>query len=1628
MAESQLNKFKEDNLRVLLALETKEFIQLQEEIMQLIEDLDAYDSDCNDLSSAKVNLMANLSSCDSNVLSKESQDAVIQDTNSSAPNDLLVLSLIEQMTDHVAHLDKENQTNQMVNESLTAELERYKERVAIFEQRLNSRSKIFNKQNDPNSIEKKIKISPIDYSKLNKIKEDFGKRFVNKKELSAEQAFLLKHSSFSETPVTSHTHVRIKAPSELPKVSLVNESLKKLKYQLANFDKVVKKRTTSDAITIGAWGFEHIKACFVTEIIPFLKVLNDTFNAFDKTLLDEITEVQTVFNKMEADVDQCSIDKNTFEVQIKQLSIDNDQLLKQILSQEIMHIAVNSLDILDVKKSWKNVFDIAVLKLNATIAPGMFKLDIEHVSHRLKNNRGAHEETKTTRSVGSSSKVKIVESKTSNSKEPKQSWVSTVSDVPSSSLNDYSTSQTPPETPLLIIPLGVKEADHDIEVAHMDNNPVVEFPIPEPSSKESSTHARLVVRGYRQEEGTNIKESFAPVVRLEAIHIFIAFASHINMVVYQMDVKIAFLNGILREEVYVSQPVGFVDPENPNHVYKLKKALCGLKQAPRAWYDLLSSFLLSQKSNKGIRILQMVEKSKLDEDPQGKAVDPTRYRGMIGTLMHLTASRPDLVFVVCMCARYQAKPTEKYLYAVKRIFRYLRGTVNMGLWYLKYSYIALTVFADADHTGCQDSRKNVLEIFMQQFWHSIKKVQDTNSYKFLLANKKCVVNVDVFRTILDICPRVEGVNFTDVPYDDTRLVFLIKLGYKGPLHKHTNMFVDRMHHPWRTLAAIINKCLSGKTSSNDILRLQRKKIVDDFQETVDVSKKSEPEPEPVKRKTASRRVVKKKVTISVDDNIIPDPDVALELGKSISSAESKEEEEVAKQVHATHTMIVTEFIPEYAKKKTSNRSLKSKLKGVPGESTVVSTTSSEGTGTKPGVLDEEKDITEENVILEWGSKQESKYLEEDQLDDEEKDDKEGDADDEDDETESDENDIYKYNICVPPLTTLPLPSVSATPPIPQQTTTPIPSPPIITDASTITTAIPESDALSAIQLRVAKLKKDVSELKKIDISTKALAALKTQVPYVVDNYLRSRVGDVFQKELKKHTADLIQKYSLQQILELPKKQTPTVDLEQESKKNPSDILKIKKEQVEKQKMSEFTIKSTNKATLKEFDQKKRSLQDHACKQGKKTKRKRTNELESSKKPSTTKETPKGKDLSKGSKTGKSALAKEPVEEPIAEVVMDDAADDVVRDDDQPQDTSKPKTTKTSNPKWFMQPPRPPTPDPEWNKHQYVLNRLKIDNLTQDILLGPAYNLLKGRCSSSIELEYHFQECFNALTDKLDWNNPEGDRYSFDMSKPLPLHGHLGHLTIVADYFFNNDLEYLKSYDPEKTYTTSITKTKATRSQLNKFSKHNVYSTNKTLGVKSVSVKKLHGYGHLEEIVVKRADHQLYKFKECDFIDLHLNDIENMLLLAKSRHKEMGQDLQLSVESYQKKLNITLPQQTFPEIKFKELYTPAHKPPGVIYEDLVKQKQVMRADELYKFSDGKLKKVRDELHHKVLNFELGYNKEMSRRKWTATEKKRSERMVKLIDKQMRERRIIQNIERLVGAWELKMDYKLMTRTV
>ena len=308
--------------------------------------------------------------------------------------------------------------------------------------------------------------------------------------------------------------------------------------------------------------------------------------------------------------------------------------------------------------------------------------------------------------------------------------------------------------------------------------------------------ARLVAKGYNQEEGIDYEETYAPVARLEAIRMLLAYASIMNFKLYQMDVKSAFLNGLIQEEVYVEQPPGFEIPDKPNHVYKLQKALYGLKQAPRAWYERLSNFLLEKEFSRGkvdttlfikrkhndILLVQIyvddiifgstndslckefsldmqsefemsmmgelkyflglqikqtqegifINQSKyckelikrfgmdsakhmstpmstncyLDKDESGQSIDIKQYRGMIGSLLYLSASRPDIMFSVCMCARFQSNPKQSHLSAVKRIMRYLLGTINLGLWYPKNSTCNLIGYSDSDFAGSKTDRKS----------------------------------------------------------------------------------------------------------------------------------------------------------------------------------------------------------------------------------------------------------------------------------------------------------------------------------------------------------------------------------------------------------------------------------------------------------------------------------------------------------------------------------------------------------------------------------------------------------------------------------------------------------------------------------------------------------------------------------------------------------------------------------------------------------------------------------------------------------------------------------------------------------------------------------------------------------
>jgi hypothetical protein len=394
-----------------------------------------------------------------------------------------------------------------------------------------------------------------------------------------------------------------------------------------------------------------------------------------------------------------------------------------------------------------------------------------------------------------------------------------------------------------------------------------------------------VAQGYIQIEGLDFRETYAPVARLQAIRILLAYACAHNIKLYQMGVKSAFLNGYINELIYVEQPPGFKDEKKPNNVYKLRKALYELKQAPREWFEILRDFLLSKgfKMGKvdttlftkklgndlfvlqiyvddiifrstnqhfceefgkmmasefemsmigdfsyffGLQIKQMkndtfvsqdkyikdmlkkfgMDESKsistpmgingsLDSDASGNMVDQKMYRSMIRSLLYVTASRPDVIFSVCMCARFQATPRESHLKVTKRILRYLKHTQNVGLWYPKGARFELIGYSDSDYTGCKVERKStsgICQLLGRSLmpWSSKKQnsiALSTSKVEYILASSCCAQLLWMKATLSDF-----GIKFKQVPLlcDNESVMKLTN----NPVQHSRTKHIDVCHH------------------------------------------------------------------------------------------------------------------------------------------------------------------------------------------------------------------------------------------------------------------------------------------------------------------------------------------------------------------------------------------------------------------------------------------------------------------------------------------------------------------------------------------------------------------------------------------------------------------------------------------------------------------------------------------------------------------------------------------------------------------------------------------------------------------------------------------------------------------
>nr|GEV72641.1 retrovirus-related Pol polyprotein from transposon TNT 1-94 [Tanacetum cinerariifolium] len=436
-------------------------------------------------------------------------------------------------------------------------------------------------------------------------------------------------------------------------------------------------------------------------------------------------------------------------------------------------------------------------------------------------------------------------------------------------------------------------------------------------------------------------------------------------------------------------------------------------------------------------------------------------------------------------------------------------------------------------------------------------------------------------------------------------------------------------------------------------------------------------------------------------------------------------------------------------------------------------------------------------------------------------------------------------------------------PLPQQAT-PTPTP----TTSKITTsflALLNFSSVFNFNDRITYLEKDMSEMKQVDRYSQAISSILA----IVDHYIDNKQGEAIQQAIKSHIAECIEEAltDMKDYIDLIDTSVRAIIREESSSQQKStyeaalslsefELAKILPDKMEEHKsyLRADYKRELYDALVKSYNTDKDLFEKYGTKRRKSSKDAESSRDPKSKESKSTRSS-KGTSNSQHKSSGKSFNAEEP------SYTVDDA--------------------KGQSQTWIINIARaekPPTlfdelMDTPIKSSAYVMNQLNITNMTQELLVGPAFNLLKGTCKSRTQLEYHFEEYFKATTERLDWHNPEGKQYPFNLCKPLPLIlNHRGRHVIPFDYFINNDLEYLKGGSLTRKYSTFVTKTKAATYEgpkhqqfygfsSNRPSSKDVYFRKQIIAVTGLKIMKWYVYGHLDEIKVRKEDRQLYTFKE-----------------------------------------------------------------------------------------------------------------------------------------------------------------------
>nr|GEV64173.1 retrovirus-related Pol polyprotein from transposon TNT 1-94 [Tanacetum cinerariifolium] len=1042
--------------------------------------------------------------------------------------------------------------------------------------------------------------------------------------------------------------------------------------------------------------------------------------------------------------------------------------------------------------------------------------------------------------------------------------------------------------------------------------------------------ARLVAKGYRQEEDIAFEESFASVACIEAIRIFIANAA--SMTFYQMDVKTAFLNGELKEEVYISQLEGFVDPDHPTHVYRLKKALYGLKQDPWAWYDTLSRFLLDNKFSKGavdptiftrktgkhILLVQiykfgmdscdhidtpMVDRLKLDEDPLGIPVDQTRFHSTVGSLMYLTASRPDLVYVVCMCARNVVYDRNACPVVLKMRFDLIELTIHGGLTeffsygLFKSLHSGLFTPPRSDNMANDNvpayaptrSDDQILP-YAAWFWDTLMFEAKTGDYHFQLDEDWFRLDANLLREALEITPVDQAHQFVSPPSGDAIMNFARLLDLIGP-------------------DLVLNTIAAEKEGGKKKTALKADKPMKPTQaKQAKPATGKQPKPKPVKEKStkpiplqkASKGKVTKVQNIKSFLQLVDEPDE--EQDQPVPEPEPQgagEEYDIEGAIQMSLELFQTQCQEHVG---------------------VVAIREPVAEATCPL-----HDDTSANIVRDTPSLADA-------------------------ETDADTNKV-------------------------------------ISEGDTEVLIIGEEQGEDTL---VKLLSLDPPKDDKMDEDQAGSYLGESHVALVGPNPEPMHddfVATVYPKvhESLKFPADE------HVILEDPPSSSGTLS----SMKILDDTYtfgdqffneKSTKNELGKQNVDAEVVSMS--LVWKTFD---------------------TREATSS-----------------SSKQQSASHSEQPVKDmPIP--------DDVNILDSEDTGTAYLPKIKT-RPDWLKPVPeedRPETPEPDWiisltdlpevennwiedlaksykdpeeNKLmsktgdmgsfiKWLCKRIGKKKLSKSDLEGPALKVVKAFHENSISMQFQMEECHQLLTDQVNLVNPEGYRLVLDVSKPLPLGG-----------------------PPGQTF-------------------------------------KRYGYAFLRKIVIRRPGYNEYKISEADFKNLHLNDFEDLYSLhlqGKLNHlpgldkvhlynlinlwikniviRQRVGDLQLGIESYQTKLNLTELRWDALDFLFKEDYTIVSKPRAVIYRDRIDQKKMLKENEVHKFSDGTLTRVLHKLEHMVKDFKVyKYNLGMENRIWSEDDKRRSKEFMEVIERRLKIRRIFWSLESFVGGRFRDVDYRTLNKT-